>query len=201
MTDSLGSDEKRAILKKFNQDLNNNLQFILAYTKLQNRFGVDKDEIINTSCVFIASIAAIQNKKFEARHEKNLIPAEGFLKDYIGILNEYYSSIDFSINVKEEFYIKQKQLFHIIALINELINLSINSTFKEDSNRKISFSLEKNQEECTLKYSDYGFGIRDIISKPNMRSVLFEQLVKQIEGKLNYSNDNAEITINFPYLQ
>ena len=57
----LKPDEKRLLLKNFNHRLNNDLQEVLALIKLKKRFNIDKDEIINFSCVSIASMSSIQN--------------------------------------------------------------------------------------------------------------------------------------------
>ena len=59
MTDTLSGDEKREVLKQFNHRLNNDLQALMAFMKLQKRFGIDDEEIVNFSYVSIASISAM----------------------------------------------------------------------------------------------------------------------------------------------
>ena len=46
---NLSPDEKRSLLKEYNHRINNDLQALLAFIKLQRRFGIDNDEIINSS--------------------------------------------------------------------------------------------------------------------------------------------------------
>lgn len=200
-SNNLNSNEKKILLKEFNHELNNNLQFLLAFIKLQKRFGIDDDEIINSTCVSIASISLIQNKKYNLDNEDGLILIKDFFKDYLGILNEYYSkfNIDFSIEIEEDFYLKTKKLFHLISLINELINLSIDYTFNNSIENKISINIKRNLDDGLLVYSDSGLGIKKFLSSSNLRNSLIEQLIKQIDGSLEFSDDDSLFTIKFKY--
>lgn len=198
---NLSPDEKRSLLKEYNHRINNDLQALLAFIKLQRRFGIDNDEIINSSCVSIASISAIQNMMYDTDDDKNYISTRGFFEDFIKILNEYYSkfNIQFSNEIKTDFYIHPKKMFHLMFLINEMINLSINFSFEESTQNQISFNLEKNEDKCLLTYSDNGSGIKETISESSRRTVLFEQLIKQIDGTLESSDSNSIISIEFSY--
>lgn len=200
-SNNLNSNEKKILLKEFNHELNNNLQFLLAFIKLQKRFGIDDDEIINSTCVSIASISLIQNKKYNLDNEDGLILIKDFFKDYLGILNEYYSkfNIDFSIEIEEDFYSKTKKLFHLISLINELINLSIDYTFNNSIENKISINIKRNLDDGLLVYSDSGLGIKKFLSSSNLRNSLIEQLIKQIDGSLEFSDDDSLFTIKFKF--
>lgn len=200
-SNNLNSNEKKILLKEFNHELNNNLQFLLAFIKLQKRFGIDNNEIINSTCVSIASISLIQNKKYNLDNEDGLILIKDFFKDYLGILNEYYSkfNIDFSIEIEEDFYLKTKKLFHLISLINELINLSIDYTFNNSIENKISINIKRNLDDGLLVYSDSGLGIKKFLSSSNLRNSLIEQLIKQIDGSLEFSDDDSLFTIKFKY--
>lgn len=202
-SNNLNSNEKKILLKEFNHELNNNLQFLLAFIKLQKRFGIDDDEIINSTCVSIASISLIQNEKCNLDNEDGLILIKDFFKDYLGILNEYYSkfNIGFSIEIEEDFCLKTKKLFHLISLINELINLSIDYTFNDsiDNDNKISINIKRNLGDGLLVYSDNGLGIKKFLSSSNLRNLLFEQLLKQIGGNLEFSDDDSLFTIKFKY--
>ena len=122
-------------------------------------------------------------------------------EDFIKILNEYYSkfNIQFSNEIKTDFYIHPKKMFHLMFLINEMINLSINFSFEESTQNQISFNLEKNEDKCLLTYSDNGSGIKETISESSRRTVLFEQLIKQIDGTLESSDSNSIISIEFSY--
>ncbi len=191
-------DEKRLILREYNHRLNNDLQALLAFIKIQRRFEIDDDEIINFTCVSIASISVIQNLMYGADDE-NLISTAGFLDGFIKILNDYYSkfNIGFSPEIKEDFLLNPKKMFQLMFLINEMTNQSIAFSFDDDLKNNISFSLEKIEEECLLTYSDNGSGIKEEISGSDIRGVLFEQLLKQIDGTMEPSNDNSTISIKF----
>lgn len=198
---NLTSDEKRLILKDYNHRLNNDLQALLAFIKLKKRFEIDNDEIINFSYVSIASISAIQNMMYYADNEDNLISVNGFFEDFIKILNDYYfkSNIQFSNEIENDFIMNPKKVFHLMLLVNEMINLSIAFSLKEDCENKISFNLEKIEEECLLTYSDNGSGIYQTISESNVKTMLFEQLINQIGGNLESCDDNSNILIKFAY--
>ena len=196
---NLNHEEKKLLLKDYNHRINNDLQALLAFIKLQRRFGIDKDEIINSSCVTVASISAIQNIMYNTEHEENFISINEFCEEFMRILNEYYSefNIGFSYEIENDFYIRSKKVFHFMFLINEMINLSLNFSFKENDEKKINFNLEKNGEECSLIYSDNGSGFKESLKESDFRNLLFDQLVKQIDGNIESSDNNSIVSINF----
>lgn len=198
METSINMDEKKLLLKGYNHRLNNDLQALLAFIKLQKRFGVDKDEIINSSCVTIASISSIQNMIYKTEDSENKISIGESFEEFTKIINEYYSTsnIKFSYELKTDFLSNPKKVYHIIFLINEMINLSMDFSFNDESERKISWNIHKEGEECVLQYSDNGSGIKETISGSDYRAMLFGQLVKQIDGNLE-SSDDSNISIRF----
>lgn len=196
---NLNPDEKRLILKDYNHRINNDLQALLSFIKIQKRFGIDDDEIINFSCVSIASISAIQNLMYYSENDENLISANAFFEEFNKIISEYYAkyNIGFSNEIERDYYIHPKKMFHIMFLITDMINLSIAFSFKESSDNRINFKLEKNEENSTLIYSDNGSGFNEVISESNPQSLLFGQLIKQIDGTLESSDNNSTISIKF----
>ena len=196
----LNPDEKRLLLKNFNHRLNNDLQEVLALIKLKKRFNIDKDEIINFSCVSIASMSSIQNLMYNTNHESDYISTAEFFDDFVKILNDYYSksNIEFSSEI-EDFYASPKKVFQLMLLVNEMLSLSLDFSFNDELEKKISFNLEKIGEEGLLTYSDNGSGIKEIISGSEIRAVLFEQLIKQIDGTLESSDSDSSISIKFHY--
>ena len=196
----LKPDEKRLLLKNFNHRLNNDLQEVLALIKLKKRFNIDNDEIINFSCVSIASMSSIQNLMYNTNHESDYISTSEFFDDFVKILNDYYSksNIEFS-NEIEDFYASPKKVFQLMLLVNEMLSLSLDFSFNDELEKKISFNLEKIGEEGLLTYSDNGSGIKEIISGSDIRAVLFEQLIKQIDGTLESSDSDSVISVKFYY--
>ncbi|WP_405314957.1 histidine kinase dimerization/phosphoacceptor domain -containing protein, partial [Methanobrevibacter sp.] len=144
----LNPDEKRLLLKNFNHRLNNDLQEVLALIKLKKRFNIDKDEIINFSCVSIASMSSIQNLMYNTNHESDYISTAEFFDDFVKILNDYYSksNIEFSSEI-EDFYASPKKVFQLMLLVNEMLSLSLDFSFNDELEKKISFNLEKIGEE------------------------------------------------------
>ena len=197
---NLSPDEKRSVLKDFNHRINNDLQVLLAFIKLQKRLGVDNDEIINSSCVCIASVSLIQNMMFESDDNEHLINTGESFEKFTHILDEYYTqfNIRFTNEIKTDLKMKAKKVFHIMFLLNEMINLSIKYSFKEEAEKVITFNLEKSNDECLLTYTDNGSGIKETISESDMKTMLFEQLVKQIDGNVESGND-SKICIKFSY--
>ena len=86
-----------------------------------------------------------------------------------------------------------------MLLVNEMVSLSLDFSFNEDLEKKISFNLEKIGEEGLLTYSDNGSGIKEIISGSDIRAVLFEQLIKQVDGTLESSDSDSVISVKFYY--
>ncbi|WP_407375365.1 histidine kinase dimerization/phosphoacceptor domain -containing protein [Methanobrevibacter sp.] len=188
---NLNPDERRAVLKQFNHRINNDLQALLAFIKLKQRFGVDNAEILNFSSVSIASISAIQNQMYYADDESEISAGE-FLNEFKKVLDDNYSrsNVEFSYNIKSDFSMHPKTIFHMMFLLNEMVSLTLST----GECTKIGFELEKNENDCILTYSDTG--IKETLSGSDMRKLLFEQSLKQIRGIL--LSDNPVISIRFP---
>lgn len=197
--ENISHDEKKALLKEFNHRINNDLQALLAFIKLKKRFGIDNGNIINFSSVSISSISAIQNLMYNSDDENNFINVAEFFEELAKILNDYYAGegIVFSNETGSEFIMNPKKVFHVMFLINEMVNLSIDLSLNGASEKKISFSIGRNGDECLLKYSDSGSGIADMVSESDMKIVLFEQMVKQVNGNLESSDSNSVVLIKF----
>ena len=135
---------------------------------------------------------------YNTNHESDYISTSEFFDDFVKILNDYYSksNIEFS-NEIEDFYASPKKVFQLMLLVNEMVSLSLDFSFNEDLEKKISFNLEK--IEGLLTYSDNGSGIKEIISGSDIRAVLFEQLIKQIDGTLESSDSDSVISVKFYY--
>lgn len=191
-------DEKRAVLKKFNHRLNNDIQALLAFMKLQKRFGIDDEEIVNFSYVSIASVSAIQNLMYYS--DDGLVGSGEFFGEFIKILNDHYirSGIAFSNESEADVRIKPKETFHLMMLLNEMIDLSMEFSFSEVSSKKITFKTEEVDGGCLLTYSDNGSGIAPVLSESKMRKILFDQLVNQIDGTAEYPDDNT-VSIRFKH--
>lgn len=198
---NLNPDEKRLILNDYNHRINNDLQALLAFIKLQKRFEIDDDEIINFSCISIASISLIQNMMYNTDDEENFIGVSEFFEGFIKILNDNLSKFNilFSGDVENDFDMDPKKMFHLMFLINEMINLSIDVSFDENQKKEIQFAIEKKGPDCLLTYSDNGSGIKETISESRTRSFLFMPLIKQIDGNLESSDENSLIRIKFSY--
>ena len=198
MESNLNPDEKRKVLQEYNHRLNNDLQVLMAFIKLQKRFGIAKDEIINFSYVSIASISSIQNLMYKTEHAENLISAEGFFREFIKVLEDYYikSNTLFSFEIENDFHLNPKKMFHLMLISNEMVNLSLNHP-KDIAEKKISFNLKKIGEECLLIYCDNGLGINEKISESDMKKVIFEQLIKQMDGTLEESGEDSAVSIKF----
>ena len=196
---NIESDERRLILKEYNHGLNNDLQALLAFIKLQKRFGIDSAKIINFSYVSIASISAIQNQMYNSEDAESKIGADEFFREFIKILEDYYAkaNVIFSYEIENDFLMNPKKMFHLMLLLNEMVNLSLDGA--EDAlEKKISFNLEKTGDECILNYSDNGLKIKDNLSESDINKILFDQLVKQMEGSLESSGEDS-LSIKFDY--
>ncbi len=174
------------------------LQALLAFIKIQRRFKIDDEEIINFTCVSIASISAIQNMMYDSADESQISTHE-FLEEFIKILTDNYVklNINFSAEIKQDFTLNPKKMFQLMFLINDMVNQSIAYSFDEGLENRISFNLEKIGEGCLLTYQDSGCGIGEVISGSDISGVLFEQLLKQIDGTIESSDDNSTISIKF----
>ena len=162
MEKSISTDEKKHLLKEYNHRLNNDLQALLAFIKLQRRFDVDDDEIINSSFVTIASISAIQNMIYNTENSENKISIREFSEEFTKIINEHYAkfNIKFSYEIKTDFLLNPKKVFHLMFLLNEMINLTIHYSLNEEKDGKIIWNIQKEGDECVLHYCDNGMGIK-----------------------------------------
>ena len=59
--------------------------------------------------------------------------------------------------------------------------------------------MKKSGDECHLKYSDSGSGISGVFGESEIHAMLFDQLVKQIDGSQNPSGEDSAVSIIFEY--
>ena len=183
-------DEKRQVLRDFNHRINNDLNALLAFIKLQRRFEMDEGQIITSSCVVIASISTIQNMMYGSDDAENRISVAESFNEFKKILNDYYD-VQFTAQVEGDFSMNPKKMFHLLFLINEMVSLSNDISFNGAGDDRIDFRIEQNGGECILIYSDNGKSIGDAISKPDKRTILFEQLKKQIDATLDVNDSDV----------
>lgn len=189
--------EKDLLLKEVHHRVKNNFQIISSLLELQTKGIKDNKarEFANETKNRIKSMALIHQKLYQ--NNSNLINFEEYLKILVNELNTMYAS-----NKKVETAIQSENIQFDVdtaiplgLIINELITNAYKHAFNNNKNNSLNIILSKeNTDYFKLKISDNGPGLNTSIDINKIKSIglrLVSRLVKQLQGTLNFENDNG----------
>jgi len=204
MTISGSLREKEVLLAEVQHRVKNNLAVIIGLLNFQNE-NAESEETRNAlreAKNRVMSIAMVHNQLYR-KDDLNKINLNTYLSDLITELlrshplfttvpiNKHMQDIDLGI-------IKTVPLG---LVVNEVITNSFKHGFKDNKNPSIDIQLIKLNNMVTLSISDNGVGFppKESINKQSLGLTLIESLTDQIDGKVEFSNNNgAKVEITFP---
>lgn len=197
-------EKQEVVLKECHHRIKNNLQILNGLIKLQKRFGLNHDEIINSTMVSISSIALIHKNMYSNDWDNDLVLVSDFLNDFMSSIDEFYGklNINFSLDIKNDISIHENKLSNLAIILNELIVNSIKYAFNESNKEedKISIITYCEDGDFIFVYEDNGVGIsEDSNSGTQLGFVLIESIVNQIDGEYKLiSADGFKFSVKFP---
>lgn len=199
-------EKQEVVLKECHHRIKNNLQILNGLIKLQKRFGLNHDEIINSTMVSISSIALIHKNMYSNDWDNDFVLVSDFFNDFMSSIDEFYGKLDinFSLDIKNDVSIHENKLSNLAIILNELIVNSIKYAFNESNNDEDKISIMTYCEEgyFIFVYEDNGVGIsEDSNSGTHLGFILIESIVNQIDGEYKLiSSDGFKFSVKFPIL-
>ena len=202
-------EEKETLLKEVHHRVKNNLQIISSLLYLQS--NKIKDKRINDAILEIHNRISSMSLIHERLHQSENL-AEIDFKDYVqklvhNLLHSYGINVDdikININV-DNVVLDIDTAIPSGLIINELVSNSLKHAFPNDQEKEIYINLYSENGKIILVIGDNGIGLPNDLNIQKIESLglsLVKNLVNQLNGKLEFRNDNgAEFKIIFTVLK
>ena len=185
--------DKDILIKEVHHSIKNNLNIILSLIRMEEHFKNDPNEIIENTKTHIKAISVMHEKTYQSNDLKELD-----LKDYIdsiveSLLDIYASKIEY-ISKVNDISLNSSQATSLGLIINELVNNTVKYAFPDNNPGNIQIKLKRIDKNIEVEYRDNGVGIPDSVDFENPNSlglIVIQNLTKQIDGKIEFSNDNG----------
>lgn len=202
------SSDKDVLLKEVHHRVKNNLQILASLIRLQERFGIDPEEIVNSMQLSISSMALIHEKMYSDKHFGDIL-ASSFFESFKKNAEDLYGNmgIEFGFDVEEELYLSGNTITPLLLIENELIINSVKYAFPDnfEGEKKIYSQLKTStygtKHRGILFYHDTGVGIEKEEKKGNgnLGTMLLESLISQIDGEYEIlSGEGFSFKVEFP---
>lgn len=202
------SSDKDVLLKEVHHRVKNNLQILASLIRLQERFGIDYKEIVNSMQLSISSMALIHEKMYSDKHFGDIL-ASSFFESFKKNVTDLYGStgIEFTFDMEEDLYLSGNTITPLLLIANELIINSIKYAFPDgfEGEKKIYVQLKTEPRDGdnigVLVYHDTGVGLskEEQKNRGSLGTMLLESLISQIDGKYETLGDEGfSFKIEFP---
>jgi two-component sensor histidine kinase/PAS domain-containing protein len=189
--------EKELLLGEIHHRVKNNLAIISALINLQiENLKDDESKIIfEETKDRIYSMALIHNQLYQNKSFAQIEFAQ-YINNFCSYLSKSYQTnptIEI-VEKTEKIFLDIKTAIPCALILNELITNAFKHAFKTQLNGKIEIGLRKEHKQVLFYVSDTGSGM-DIqqLQSNSMGMSLITSLIEQIDGKLDYKNQNGSL--------
>lgn len=192
-------EEKEILLKELYHRTKNNMNVISSLLNLQTRNINDDNlkEVIKNSIARIRSMSLVHQKLYNSS-DLSGIKFKDYIESLITQITGYYifpgRSVDVILNI-DDYDLSIDVAVPLGLVINEIITNSFKYAFNESKKGEIFVSLKKDNENFLLSISDNGIGISneyDILNRKTFGiSLIFDLVEKQLDGKVDFENNNG----------
>lgn len=196
-------DQKEVLLKEINHRVKNNLSVILSLLNLQNKKSQDAyhSVLFNELKEKIYSISSVHNQFYKSENH-NEINFKYYIEDLANNLLNTYSQENFIelLLSLEDVLVPVSTAIPLGLVSNEVLTNSFKYAFtnSNESTNQIKIVLERFESFVELRFKDNGVGYNSEIIKKGMGLELIEDLVEQIDGKVEFNSTlGVEVTIRF----
>ncbi len=201
------SSDKDVLLKEVHHRVKNNLQILASLIRLQERFGINPKEIVNSMQLSISSMALIHEKMYSDKHFGDIL-ASSFFESFKKNAEDLYGNIgiQFGFDVEDELYLSGTTITPLLLIENELIINSVKYAFPDsfEGEKKIYSQLrtikQGTKHKGILFYHDSGVGIdKQKKGKGNLGTMLLDSLIGQIDGEYEIiDGEGFSFQVEFP---
>jgi len=189
--------EKELLLGEIHHRVKNNLAIISALINLQIENLKDDDSkiIFEETKDRIYSMALIHNQLYQNKSFAQIEFAQYITNFCLYLSKSYQTNPNIELILKTEpVFLDIKTAIPCALILNELITNAFKHAFKNQSNGKIEIGLKKEGKQVNFYVSDTGTGMDNIqLQASSMGMSLITSLIDQIDGKLEYKNQNGSI--------
>lgn len=198
------SNQKDLLLKEVHHRFKNNLQILNSLINLQQRFGYDDSEVIESMKLFISSMSIVHEKLYSG-DVFGCVNLSSFFKQFKSLFLDLYSpwKIDFKYDIDEDLNLDIQSIMPFSLVLNELIINTIKYAFPDDfeGKKEIYCSLKGENDVLLFSYKDNGIGLQGKSSKDSLGKILINSLIRQVDGDFEIidSDKGFDCEIRFPY--
>ncbi len=201
--------EKELLLREIHHRVKNNLQIVSTLLSLQSSQSnkVDVNDLYRESQNRIQSIALIHENLYQSEdlaHINFEVYVKGLLSDLFDSYGVDSSRIKLNLDI-EDVTLGIETAIPCGLIINELVSNSLKHGFTGNKTGEINVEIHKiADEEYSLIESDTGVPFSDKVDFNSSKTLgleLIKNLVKQIEGQLDFKIENKEFKIIFKELE
>ncbi|HTA61936.1 MAG TPA: histidine kinase dimerization/phosphoacceptor domain -containing protein [Bacteroidia bacterium] len=189
--------EKELLLGEIHHRVKNNLAIISALINLQIENLKDNESkiIFEETKDRIYSMALIHNQLYQNKSFAQIEFAQ-YITNFCSYLSKSYqtnSNIELILKT-EPVFLDIKTAIPCALILNELITNAFKHAFKNQASGKIEIGLKKEDNLVNFYVSDTGAGMDSIqLQASSMGMSLITSLIEQIDGKLDYKNQNGSV--------
>ncbi len=201
--------EKELLLREIHHRVKNNLQIVSTLLSLQSSQSdkVDVNDLYRESQNRIQSIALIHENLYHSEdlaHINFEVYVKGLLSDLFDSYGVNSSRIKLNLDI-EDVTLGIETAIPCGLIINELVSNSLKHGFTGNETGEINVEIHKiADDEYSLIESDTGVPFSDKVDFTSSKTLgleLIKNLVKQIEGQLEFNRENKEFKIIFKELE
>lgn len=194
--------EKEILLQEIHHRVKNNLQIISGILELQ-KFNINDNiakQALEEGRMRIKSIALVHQTMYQTKNFGS-VNLNDFFRELINTIITTFATKNKLIKFDVKCEVERLNLNTIVPLsliVNEIITNSFKHAFKEMNEGIIDFVIRKEAEYFCLELKDNGIGFPENMLKNKLQSMgidLIEGLTKQLDGKVEFINENGAKTI------
>jgi two-component sensor histidine kinase len=194
--------EKEVLLAEIHHRVKNNLAVISGLLQMQIWEAENEHaaSALRESQFRVRSIALVHEKLYQSEN-LSYIKFDQYIRDLLQAVSSTYIGEDSNIEIKTELegvILNINQAIPCSLLLNELIVNAFKHAF-DDQGGLITVSMRATGQKVTLQVKDNGKGFpKAQIERESLGMSLIDTLSKQLNGTLEFQNDNgADIKIIF----
>jgi two-component sensor histidine kinase len=197
--------EKEVLLREIHHRVKNNMAIISSLLQLQARYSKDENLnlIFRESQDRISSMALVHEKLYQTKDFIN-IKFKGYVEEIVGHLLQTHGRKEGDIDLvlsTGDIKLNIDTMIPCGLIINELVTNSLKHAFDDVESPEISISLNVDNNQASLVYSDNGRGIPEHIDFQNSGTLglqLVNMLAFQLKGTVKLERDGGtKFTIKF----
>lgn len=202
------NEEKTILMKDSHHRIKNNLNLLLRFISLEEKFSDDYEEILNVTKKRISSFVVFHENLYKISNFKEMNISEYF--DKFAKASESFYKHDYeSFNLKficyDDFKLSNDELVPLTLIINELVINTLKyafAGFSKDYSKNIGLTATRKDDCAEFHYFDNGTGLAsnfDPEKSTGLGWVIIRSLVSQLNGSYEvYSDNGMHFKIRFP---